>query len=274
MLRYLHGVKADTRRAPLPARTRFDLRYKGQVTDIAPTADGLGYQIRVVPQVGFPIRGRKGVHKYFRLDGLEAALQDSTIDRSEVQVVVSDPQDAKKVEEALAASGLQPKRRSRRPPALPDAGLADIEVHELQDISVKRCMAKIAFNYLAYVISQQCNGRTEWLMSPQFDRLRGFVLGTQLGWEPRFVLADIHLRPLAGKVGRRQGVAHRVVLQWKRRVTEIAATVELFSWLCCQITLVEGFTDVALNVTSGHVWDVQTKLAGAMQVVRKSLLPS
>jgi len=265
LLRYLYGTKKDTRRGPLPPRSRFDLRYKGQALDVQPAPDGVGYQLKVVTQVGFPVPVRGGSYRYFRLDEIEAAISDASLDRSQAEIVESGPGALEQALATVARFGIQLKRFSRRAPVVLSPDLPQIEVHELQDALVKRCMAKIAFNYLAYVVQSKCHGRAEWIMSSAFDPVRHFVLGETQNSEPRFAKATVH----RGK----KGPFHTMALQWKRHEKDIVATIELFSWLCLQVWLVEDFEGVVWNITAGHCWDVRQRQVREMQAVRESLVP-
>lgn len=262
VVRYLSGLKADTRRARLPRATRFRGTYLRQHLDWRPDPSGVGYTCQVVPQVGFATWESHGREwRYFRLDDLESAGQDTTLDTSAAKLVGVEAECREKVEAALAAAGICPSQYSHDAPCLPNlppgTGQADVDLvfHTLVDTPVKRCMAKIAFNYLAYVTEKR-TGRSDWLMSAEFDAVRAFV--RQSDGQPDPTLALVHVR-MRSATGKGDAVGHLAALTWDPEKRDLVATVSLLSSLAWRVTLAKGFSGVWWDVSACHFWDLKKR---------------
>jgi hypothetical protein len=198
MLRYLEGVKADTRKAPLPARDRTRVSIKGQPLELSASPDGVGYACTTVP----------------------AVLPD------------------------------------------PDSGKAvvNLEVSELQDRTARRCIAKIAFNYLAYVVATKHRGRTDLVLSPAFDTARCFIRLPDATPEPRCLLAHARLGQGSGEVVSRTAPrGHFATLQSSAGRNDIVGHVQLLSWWYWRVTLAEDYPGDARGVHVTHFWDLSSK---------------
>jgi hypothetical protein len=262
VVRYLSGLKADTRRARLPRATHFRGTYLKQHLDWRPDPSGVGYTCQVAPQVGFATRESHGREwRYFRLDDLESARQDTTLDTSTAKFVGLDAECGEKAKAALAAAGICPSQYSHDPPCLPNlppgTGQADVELvfHTLVDAAVKRCMAKMAFNYLAYVTEKR-TGRTDWLMCEEFNAVRAFVRQPDGEPEPTIGLADVRLRCLSGG---KELVGHFAALTWERDGRDLVASVSLLSSLAWRVTLAKGFSGVWWDVSRCHFWGLNKR---------------
>jgi len=200
MLRYLDGVKADTRRAPMPARNRTRVSLKGQPLELSASSDGVGYACKMVPPV----------------------LPDL------------DPDNGK--------------------------GVMELEVSELQDRTARRCIAKIAFSYLAYVTSTKHRGHTDWLLSPEFDTTRRFLMCPDATAEPQCLLAHARLSQIkGGMVSRTASRGHFAALQSNAGKNDIVGHVMLFSWWYWRVTLAENCPGPSRDLHAAHFWDLSTK---------------
>jgi hypothetical protein len=157
-------------------------------------------------------------------------------------------------------------------PAAPrelDVGAAvDLEVSELQDRTAKRCMAKIAFNYLAYVVGTKHRGHADLVLSATFDTARDFIRFPDAP-EPRVLLADTRLNEIrSGVVSRTPPRGHLASLQSSPGRNDIVGHVQLLSWWHWAVTLAEDCPGDPSDLHVTHFWDLSSKTVRIIRNLR------
>jgi hypothetical protein len=274
-LRYERRVKRDTRRAPCPDPRRLFLRFEGKLVHLQPSDDGARYHLRMPTQVGFRVRGNEtGPFVYFTLDGLDAAFSEPTLDHRRFHVVGQGQGFEEEAAAALASRGLRPRLDSEYHSILPrgpDGGPAstiDIEHETLIDHTIKRCMAKIGFNYLAYVASRTL-GNAQWLQHHDFDTVRAYVRHGEPHAEPGLATGvAFRFRHVTGP----EPDGHLAALRWERGIRDIVAAVSLFSAFTWQMQLARSFDGLAWKLQGGHFWDLADRSVKELSAVPRWLL--
>lgn len=273
-LRYDRGVKRDTRKAPIPDEGRISMRVRGMCVELRATETGQGYDIRLPTQVGFRRRGDpRGPFTYHLLDNIDQALADARTDARSYHIVGQGPDFIDDALRCLASRGVHPRSHSGTHALLPENpdGSTSVEVEYVQMIDrvIRRCMAKIGFNYLAYVTTQRL-GRSDWLQHGSFGVVRDFVRCRDApvtpGFSFRFGLEFRHR-------GQPQPDGHLAAVMWQRQMSDIIATVSLFSTFAWQVELAHSFSGLVWKLSSGHFWNLGARTVHPLRAVPKGLLP-
>jgi hypothetical protein len=164
---------------------------------------------------------------------------------------------------ALASKGITVHHGAdyhRLTPRGPEASVTRIELQHvtLVDRVIRRCMAKIGFNYLAFVVSRRLPGPpgSEWLLRADFDRVRGFVRHGDASGAPGFKFGKTV--ELSGRTGEALE-GHFAAIHWERRASDVIATVSLLATIDWQVELAHSFRGVWWDIQSSHFWDLPNR---------------
>ena len=216
-------------------------------------------------QVGFPCRRKpEGQFEYFALDALDDALSDPAICKEKYHVIGQGRRFKEDAVAALRAGGLTPSLESeehsvfpRKPDGSPQTSI-EVQFEMTVDRVIKRCMVKIAFNYLAWAVVRRLRS-SEWLLQSDFDIVRDFVCRGDAAKAP-FISTELDVESQDG-LGRRAKppLAHAATVAWARYGADIEATIGLFSLFCWRVILSHSFSGVRWDLRSGHFWDLTAK---------------
>ncbi len=267
-LRYRSGLKQDVHRAPVPRAPRFTVLWRGMNLQLRPRADGLDYELHLPTQVGFRCR-ETGEFRYWLLSELCTVRTDAAVDTDgEHHIVGEDPSYLEDAVRSLAEVGIESVGHTREQVPLSGSSPGgepcqlDVETCTLVDTTIKRSMAKIAFNYLAWIVMAR-TGRSDWLMRDEFDTVRSYVVDPASTSGPRLATGA---RPQwRGSPGAGALTGHVVTLSWERGRTDIVARVSLFSELSWDVELARSFRGVWWELSSGHLWDLDTRTVSMMR---------
>ncbi|NIM05873.1 MAG: hypothetical protein GTN65_09700 [Armatimonadetes bacterium] len=261
-LRYRSGIKKDTRRAPVPGAPYLVINRPGRETllELHPRVDGNDYELYMPTQVGFP-SFETGETRYFRLDDLDRAISDETIDtRSQHYIVGAGPNSRQEAVCVLANKGIVSKDHREDPAIVPQCGedgRLEVEARTLIDPLIKRAMAKIAFNYLAWAVIRDLNGSWEWLMQHDFDAVRDFIRRGDVGDSPRFRIGKGGFLVQRGTGKTASG--HVITLSWQRYRRDMVARVSLFLQFEWETLLARSFDRISWDLRSGHFWNLENR---------------
>lgn len=136
---------------------------------LAPTDQPNGIEIIYLPQVSFAEENSEEWVWY-----LPEELTPEIIRRlrpgSRVQYFYTSPVEEKQLRACLRELGFPATKHIRRD-AIPPQPEMTTRISYLFDTVIRRCVAKIAFNYLAYVLSEDAR----LLLRQDFDTVRSFV---------------------------------------------------------------------------------------------------
>lgn len=117
--------------------------------------------------------------------------------------------------------------------------------------TIKRGIAKIAFNYLAYWQG------AEFVFNEKFDNIRNFIRWANKPDHPTFEMDDKPIladEPWGGK----SRLGHIITLNWASDDNSIVAQVSLFNMIRYRISLAKDFTILhrPFNIASGHFFNL------------------
>lgn len=168
----------------------------------------------------------------------------------------------------LAARGVafREQRQLSAPPS--EDGFVQVATTFRIDPIVRRAVAKIAFNYLAWAVGPG------FALGPDFEPIRAYIRhGIMPTYEPVQpsndpVLAD-------DTATRRQTVGHLVTVGWVGGARHLLAQVALFNDIKYEVLLARNFTGLWREIRSGHHFDpTQRKVTRLVGVSRRIVLPS
>ncbi len=134
------------------------------------------------------------------------------------------------------------------PPPPTENSELEVEIQATLDKSLARAIAKIGFNYLAYVAG------AEFVLAACFDRVRSF---TRQGEGERSDFVRLRNEPILGNETRRYRMTegHLAVVEWHDGTSAIRARVSPFNAMTYEISLCRSFAGVWRPIESGHVFD-------------------
>jgi len=122
--------------------------------------------------------------------------------------------------------------------------------------NLARCVTKIAFNYLAYVLGED----TRVLLTEEFDAARNYVRYEQNpGTDFIYFSANPRLNAEDRKNAPAEG--HLLAIGWEDTYEKIVCGVCLFNAMDYQVNLCRRFSGVWFPLSSAHFFDCRNKTA-------------
>jgi hypothetical protein len=185
--RFWHGVRDEesaTRTSQATARVNDSGPRQGAKVLLRPNARKNGIDLQYVPQVAFR-KNEAEEWRWYTSDEVSADIIQTLEAGSELKYFVSSPSEEQQLRSRLQELGLpatKPVRRQVFPPE------AEIKTHVkcIFDLNMARCVAKIAFNYFAYVLEENC----PLLLREEFDAIRKFVTD---GTHPQYSIVSFRV---------------------------------------------------------------------------------
>ena len=189
LLRFRYGLKDPSKVGELGSR-RLSFTYAGsgpwEGVLLRLVLEGSNLVVDLIPQVAFQVKA-SGAWKHFSEADLEReALDDSDLDLRNVKLFAPSVDVEARLFSKLAERGVTFEKRERLdPPGLFAGGLGEVDIHFQIDRGVRRCVAKIALNYLAFV------GGHDFALKSDFHAVRRFVLDAESPGHP--VVSRLHI---------------------------------------------------------------------------------
>jgi len=117
------------------------------------------------------------------------------------------------------------------------------------DSIVQRAIAKIAFNYAAYVLGGS------FLQTPSFDTARRFI---RYGEAPAYRVTTPTFKPILAddEPMKRQTNGHLLIIEWAdRNQSYLRARVSLFNEMTYVVRLCGRYSGLWIDVATGHLFD-------------------
>jgi hypothetical protein len=189
---------------------------------------------------------------------LERNLNDAAVEPFrgpglEFRIVGPDDPALLRLQALLAQLGITFRQQGRIDQPMPDeSGQLPFLIESTVDSVIRRGVAKIAFNYLAY-----CEG-AQFVQGADFEPIRRFIrYGERLNWQ---AVAPTQQPILLGDtLMKKQTRGHLIVVQWDRTKSRIVGRVSLFNEITYQVVLCSRYADVWREVASGHVFDIEDR---------------
>jgi hypothetical protein len=140
------------------------------------------------------------------------------------------------------------------------------------DVVIRRCLAKIAFNHLAYITGQN----PDFLGRSDFDEVRDYVRHSvpEGRNDPGVVFAGGTEAQLGFASPAPIGGGHLIVTSWDAVNRAIFSHVTIFGALGYQIVLCKDYRGVWFDILKGHYFDVGNKVVREARITRQLVMSS
>lgn len=171
--------------------------------------------------------------------------------------------------EALARISIHFEQQGDIAPPKIDKAEVEIEVQAKIDLIIRRCVAKIAFNYLAYTSG------AGFVRGESFHAVRSFI---REGQEPDYPLIRISDEPILTDDLRhlRQTDSHLTTVNWTRGNRHVIAQISLFNRITYHVSLARNFFGIWRPIRCGHHFDIGlrsiSELVGTSLIVPRFLM--
>lgn len=218
--------------------------------------DPNGPSVILVPQVGLPTRTGRVYLTEPELTDRERPLPNGLDMRGRIHVIAPSDEAMAGLIELLAARGIPFERQGELalPPPSPDF---PVEVAMRIDHVIKRCIAKYAFNYLAFVAGR------DFVLLPSFNTTRSYI---REGITPDYSLVVADDMPILfhDSRTRRQTDGHLITANWTTDRRHVVGQVSIFNILRYRVSLARNFSGLWRNIRSGHHFDLGSRQVSPM----------
>ncbi len=222
-------------------------------------AAGDGRTVEPAPQVGLPRRADAG---WIYLTEAELAHSEAEIppdyDRQgHIRIIAPSSEVQDRLIELLAQRGIPFRPEGEFDLPNPDIGEIEVYVNSRIDPVVKRCIAKMVFNYLARV-----TGRA-FVLLPAFNPIRAYI---RHGASPDYLLVDADDTPILAndQPTLRQTEGHLVTVNWTPDNRHVVGQLSLFNRVRYRVSLARNFSGVWRPIRNGHHFDIHERRISAL----------
>jgi hypothetical protein len=221
---------------------------------LAPNAQGNGMYIVYLPQVSFAEENSEEWIWYVP-DELTPDIIRALRPGSRVQFFYTSPAELEQLRARLRELEFPATTRQIRKDTIPPQPEMIARVTYPFDTVIRRCVAKIAFNYLAYVMSED----VRFLLREDFDAVRDFVKhGTLAEHTIVAAIGDPRLTEESRKGSFVDG--HMLGVGWSND-DSILCNLSIFNAMTYQVALCRKYQGVWFALSSVHSFDLVTKEA-------------
>lgn len=223
-------------------------------------AEGDELVVDLLPQVGL---AKKGGKEWIYLT--ERELADFGIDipggaypNAGIRIYSPTEEVEKSLIDLLAERNIPFQKKGDLPPPPEEAGQVLTEGSYRFDHIIYRCVAKIAFNFMAWRAETAHPHGSDYMLSPEFDIIRNFIR-----WDKRPAYPLV--RPSQGPLlyddskNARQTVGHLVTVNWSASGGDIVGQVSPFNEIKYNVSLARNFTGVVWDLRCGRCFDISTR---------------
>ena len=257
VVRFHYGLRdsvAGTPRSRLTARIKVPGPALGARVLLAPNAQTNGMEIIYLPQVGFAAENSEEWEWYLP-EELNAEVLAKLGPNSLVKYFFTSPAEETQLRERLRELGFTaPTKQIGKDPILPQPEMT-ARVTYTFDTIIRRCIAKIAFNYLAYALSEDML----LLLRDDFDTVRTFI---REGVIPQNEIVAVIGSPRLTEESRKGSLVdgHMIGVGWS--VNEnILCNLNIFNAMTYQVALCRKYQGLWFALNSVHFFDLKTKEA-------------
>jgi len=257
VVRYQYGLRPRTAGHP---GSRMTVRVKapgpilGAKVLLAPNAQANGIQIVYLPQVGFAEENSEEWIWYLP-EELNPDIIRSIKPGSHLRYFYTCAAEEEQLRARLRELGFSPATKHiSRDTILPQPEMTT-RVTYLFDTIIRRCVAKIAFNYLAYVLSED----VRLLVTEDFDAVRDFV---RRGTLAEHTIVAALGSPRLTQESRKDSLVdgHMLEVGWSKNES-ILCNLSIFDAMTYQVALCRNYQNSWFALNSVHSFDLVTKEA-------------
>jgi hypothetical protein len=257
IVRFQYGLRdsvAGSPRSRLTARIKIPGPTYGARVLLARNSATNGMQIIYLPQVGFAAENSDN-WKWYLPEELNQEVLRSLGVNTQVRYFFCTPAEEQMLRERLHEVGFSSNTKHiSRETILPQPQMTARVTYTFDSI-IRRCIAKIAFNYLAYALSED----TRLLLRHDFDTVRTFVRD---GIIPQNEIVLVIGNPRLTEESRQGSLVdgHMVGVGWSMNES-ILCNLNIFSAMTYQIALCRKYQGLWFALSSVHSFDLSTKVA-------------
>ena len=226
--------------------------------------------VTLIPQVGFPRRDRPGLVfiAESELTDLSRPLPDE-IDATgpNILLIFDSEQVMQRLVHILASRNIRDPEISVEKLPLISGQRVNAVVKSTVDNVILRCIAKIAFNYLARIAG------IDFVVKKDFDPIRSYI---RYGTNPSYRIVQISRQPILAydNPAKRQTNGHLITMGWSPDSRNIVGQVSLFNQVTYCVTLSMNFSGLwRADIRRGHHFDLNTRKVEPLSVISRNLLP-
>lgn len=256
IVRFQYGLRDKTAGHPgsrLTVRVKAPGPIFGAKVLLAPNSQANGTEIIYMPQVGFAEENSEDWVWYLP-EELNSEIIRALKPGSRVQYFRTSPAEEEQLRTRLRELDFPSTQHIRRDTILPQPEMTAGVTYTF-DTTIRRCVAKIAFNYLAYVLSED----VQLLLCEDFDAVRGFVRHGTLA--EHTIVAAIG-SPRLTEESRRGSLVdgHMLEVGWSK-TESILCNLSIFNAMTYQVALCRNYQGLWFGLNSVHSFDLKTKEA-------------
>jgi hypothetical protein len=266
LLRFFHGLK--------PASEARELRRQRLTVTLGDDHDWTGCWLEVVeedgqvcmtlvPQVRFALRGGGWVFITEDVLGDEAKPLPEEIDSNwDIRLISNSLDTDDRLIALLSKRGIPFKRGDVSGPPPSIGGLAPLDLRMKFDAVILRSVAKIAFNYAAWVSG------AAFVLNAAFDVTREFI---RHGTRPPYPVVLPRGEPILADetASARWAQGHLVTVNWAGEPDAVVGQVSLFNGPTYSVSLARGHSGLWHPIRSGHYFDLETRRVSPLVVPRR-----
>jgi hypothetical protein len=256
VVRFQYGLRekmAAYSRSRLTATVKVPGPIFGAKVLLAPAAHANGMEIIYLPQVSFAQENSEEWVWYLP-EELNSEIIRVLRPGSRVQYFYTSPAEEEQLRARLRDLGFPATKHIRKDTILPQPEMTT-RVSYLFDTIIRRCVAKMAFNYLAYALSED----SRLLLRADFDTVRTFVRdGTLAEDEIVSPIGSPRLTEESRKGSLVDG--HMIGVGWSAD-ENILCNLSIFNAMTYQVMLCRKYQGLWFALASVHSFDFKTKEA-------------
>jgi hypothetical protein len=261
MLRLRQGVKPASEANELPYK-KLELKvgqpgqWLGATVVLEMDSTGKGIEPVPVPQIAFKWKGESEWVWFLEreMDASQLAPYKNAQGKVEIRILGPSSDDHNRLVEKLAQLDIKFVKQGELKEPITTDGTVGIEVASQVDATIFRAIAKIAFNYVAYVHT------ASFLLRSDFDDLRNYIRYGTYSTLTQFVkpsskpiLADD--RPYS-----KQTNGHLITFDWNHRQKALIAQVSMFNTTIYQVLFCPDYSGIWRNdIRTGHHFDIESR---------------
>jgi len=274
VLRLRYGIKSASEAKDLPYK-KIELKvgqpgaWFGTTAVLETDSTGQGIEPVPVPQVAFKWKGESEWVWFLEkeMDSTRLARYKDARGRVEIRIFGPSEDDRKRLIEKLREFDIKFVEQGKLEEPITTDGSVGIQIAAQVDATIFRAVAKIAFNYVAYIHG------ASFVLRSDFDDLRSYIRYGTHSALTQFVrpfntpiLADdhIHLRQTNG---------HLITFDWNHLQTGLVAQVSMFNTTTYHVLFCSDYSGIWHNdMRTGHHFDLTSRIISPL-ISASSVIP-
>ena len=257
IVRYQYGLRpkgvSGSPHSRLTAKVKVSGPMFGAKVLLGPNAQANGIEIFYLPQVAFADNDSEK-WEWYLADELNLEIVRRLKPNSRVKYFFTSPGEEETLRDRLRQLGFPATKYIGRDTIPPQPEITT-RVTYLFDAIIRRCIAKIAFNYLAYALMED----TRLLLRDDFDAIRNYI---RHGTMPKIEFVSVFGNPRLTEESRKGSLVdgHMIGVGWNMN-ENIFCNLSIFNAMTYQVSLCRKFRGLWFTLGSLHSFDLSTKEA-------------